>query len=268
MTGRGPVVVLEHPAGIAGLADAVAAAGHDVTAATRDSLQDQLPILSEAAGIIMDARWLDDPAGEELLRQVAVAPSRPLVAFDQVEAAGLRRAFACGALGWVPGAGPAPTSLRKAAAEEAAAVALDALRADLADEPDRAFQALATIQGPEATTLACSALVEVGAQTFDRFRSRARHPVALDVLVSHLTRRVGMLDGPDYSWWWTMTEHMAFRSAGVVLPASHPDPMGERSLVGAFHAAGTVLRFTSRRQWRRAQDLFDDVTSSPLAGCR
>lgn len=220
---------------------------------------------ADAAGwVLVDATTLETPAGIELAAAAEQADGAVLVGWHaRVDPTVAWRIVRAGAVPWAPSR-RLPLPGAGLVGGDGGVVAAQALHADLAGHHDEAWHAILGIRRAGKASHGSAALVGIGAAALGRFRGRAGHPVALDVLTSHLTRHLGPLDGPDFAWWWTMTEQMAFLAAGVTLPPPGRDD-APGALIGAFHAAGVVVRFTARRQWRTATDLFEDL-SEDLVG--
>ena len=172
-----------------------------------------------------------------------------------------RSAFSARAAPWLLD-GPLDLAAIRSAADPSAA-AVEAVRAHLDGRHARAYAWLHAVARSADPDDALEVLILVGALALERFRERAGHPVPSDVLAAHLEDQTGGLSGVAYSWWWTMTEHIVFRSAGVALPPVAPGSPNAQVLSGAFHAASTIVRFTARRQWRLPRDLLDDLVSDP-----
>lgn len=212
--------------------------------------------------VVVEASSVLGPRRAEVVQICARANATVIAAHDRSADAGqLWRTAVLGWVPWVPAKrGPLPIGA-PVAAIDAAAAAVEALRLDLSDQTDAAYQVLARVQDPVAIASAGDALIDTGAHALARFRSRARYAVSMDVLTSHLIDRLGHIDGQHFGWWSASMGHMAFHHAGVALVRSAPARADE--LLGAFHAAGTLLRFTSRRQWRRADELLDELLTTP-----
>lgn len=264
---RRPVVVVDGggvTADLPPLRATLAALGHDVVVLPVSQACSALPA-GRAGWVLVDAATLDTSAGSALLEAADDAGAVLVGWHGRLDPTVAWRVFRAGAVPWVPSrrlplpvVGPLEGDVRTAAA--------DALHADLAGHHDEGWHAVHRLGATVEVAQGTATLVQIGAAALERFRGRAGHPVALDVLTSHLTRQVGPLDGRDFAWWWTMTEQMTFLAGGVALPPPDADDAPD-ALVGAFHAAGAVVRFTARRHWRVATDLLDDVRSGiALAG--
>lgn len=180
-----------------------------------------------------------------------------VIALDSDDPATARSIFSGRAAPWVPD-GPFDLPAIRPWVDPCSA-AVEAVRAHLSGKHARAYAGLHAVARSSEPDEALEALIQLGALTLERFRERAAHPVPSDVLAAHLVDQTGELTGAAHSWWWTMTEHMVFRSAGVTLPPVDPASRTAEVLSGAFHAASTIVRFTARRQWRLPRDLFDDL---------
>lgn len=142
-------------------------------------------------------------------------------------------------------------------------IALDALHEDLLGRHASACSLLASIRDPEAIVEVLDVLAGAGAAAMERLRNRCRYPVPTEVLESHLPAHVGTLAGPDYALWWSMVETVAFRASGLRLPSPEAELIERPFAVAsaAFHATSTIVRFTARRQWRRADELLADLAA-------
>lgn len=198
---------------------------------------------------------------ESVIRVSEEAGIPVVIALPTDDLAASRSVFAAGAAPWFLDA-PLDVAAIDAAADPASA-AVEAVRDHLDGRHASAYARLHAVARSAEPDDGLEALILAGALALERFRERAGHPVPFDVLAAHLEEQTGGLSAVAYSWWWTMTEHIVFRSAGVALPPVAHDSPVDHVLSGAFHAASTIVRFTARRQWRLPRDFFDDLVLDP-----
>ncbi len=149
----------------------------------------------------------------------------------------------------------------EAGSASGAAIAIEALRYEMQGRTEEACETLARLTVPDCAVEAIDALSAVGVGALERLRRRTRYLVPTELLVEHLPEHLGTLDGERFSLWWSMVEQIAFRAAGLQLPIRSLELEARHleAVFGAFHAAGTLVRFTARRQWCRPEHVLDEV---------